>query len=56
MLKNDRKWLLFTDLILEVQNEKGQTVLRYNLYGCWVSEWCGQPEAQHRLNFRPLRI
>ncbi|MHA2095575.1 MAG: phage tail protein [Candidatus Hodarchaeales archaeon] len=27
------------DLCLEVLNERGQVVLRYFLYGCWVSEY-----------------
>ena len=38
-LKDFRK-----DITIELLNEAGQTVLRYHLYRCWVSEYQALPE------------
>ena len=38
------------DLILEVMNERGQAVLKYNLYGCWVSEFTTFPDLDANAN------
>jgi len=38
------------DLILEVLNERGTTVLRYNLYKCWVSEYTALPDLDANAN------
>lgn len=38
------------DLILEVMNEKGHVVLRYNLYDCWVSDFTALPDLDANAN------
>lgn len=38
-LKNFRK-----DITIELLNEQGTTVLAYNIYRCWVSEYKAMPE------------
>jgi phage tail-like protein len=38
------------DLALEVLNEKGQPVHRYNLYDCWVSEYTAIPDLDANAN------
>ena len=38
------------DLILEVMDEKGLVVLRYSLYGCWVSEFTAVPALDASAN------
>ncbi len=38
------------DLILEVMNEKGHTVLRYALRKCWVSEFTATPDLDANAN------
>ena len=37
-------------LTLEVMNEKGQVVLRYFLYDCWVSEFTAMPDLDANAN------
>lgn len=38
------------DLILEVMNEKGHPVLRYNLHDCWVSDFTAVPDLDANAN------
>ncbi len=38
------------NLILEVMNEKGHAVLRYNLYDCWVSDFTALPDLDANAN------
>ena len=38
------------ELTLELMNEKGHTVLRYNLHGCWVSEFTALPDLDANAN------
>jgi phage tail-like protein len=38
------------DLTLEVMNERGQTVHRYFLYDCWVSEFTAVPDMDANAN------
>ena len=38
------------DLTLEVLNERGQAVMRYTLFGCWVSEYTAVPELDANAN------
>jgi phage tail-like protein len=44
-LKDFRK-----DIQIEVQNEAGQPVLRYNVHRCWVSEFTALPELDASAN------
>jgi phage tail-like protein len=44
-LKDFRK-----DLIIEVRNEAGQTVLAYKVYRCWVSEYQALPDLDANAN------
>ena len=44
-LKNFRK-----DLVLLVNNERGQTVKRYKLFRCWVSEYNAVPDLDANAN------
>jgi len=44
-LKNFRK-----DVILLVNNERGQTVKRYKIYRCWVSEYNAVPDLDANAN------
>ncbi len=44
-LKDFRK-----DIILEVMNEAGQTVLAYQIYRCWVSEYQALPDFDANAN------
>ena len=44
-LKDFRK-----DIIIEVYNEAGQTVLAYKVYRCWVSEYQSQPDLDANAN------
>jgi phage tail-like protein len=44
-LKNFRK-----DVILLMNNERGQTVKRYNIYRCWVSEFNAVPDLDANAN------
>lgn len=37
-------------LILEVLNERGQIVLRYKLYDCWISEYTAVPDLDANAN------
>jgi phage tail-like protein len=38
------------NLIIEVFNESGQPVLRYNVYRCWVSEYQALPDLDANAN------
>lgn len=38
------------DLILELLNEAGQTVLKYRIYRCWVSEYQSLPDLDANAN------
>jgi phage tail-like protein len=38
------------DLIIELQNEAGQAVLKYNVYRCWVSEYQSLPDLDANAN------
>ena len=38
------------DVIVELLNEAGQTVLAYNLYRCWVSEYQALPDLDANAN------
>lgn len=38
------------DLILELLNEAGQTVLKYKIYRCWVSECQSLPDLDANAN------
>ena len=38
------------DIILELMNEAGQTVLIYNIYRCWVSEFQALPDLDANAN------
>jgi phage tail-like protein len=38
------------DLIIEVYNEAGQAVLKYNVYRCWVSEYQAQADLDASAN------
>jgi phage tail-like protein len=38
------------DLILELHNEAGQTVLKYKIYRCWVSEYQALPDLDANAN------
>src|ERR1700722_3319577 len=38
------------DLIIEVLNESGQTVIAYNVFRCWVSEYQPLPEFDANAN------
>jgi phage tail-like protein len=38
------------DLILELMNEAGQTVLKYKIYRCWVSEYQSMPDLDANAN------
>jgi phage tail-like protein len=44
-LKDFRK-----DVIIELYNESGQLVLRYNVYRCWVSEYQALPDLDANAN------
>ena len=44
-LKDFRK-----DIQIELYNEAGQVVLRYNVYGCWPSEFTALPELDASAN------
>ncbi|MGL4611898.1 MAG: phage tail protein [Trueperaceae bacterium] len=44
-LKDFRK-----DIILEVMNESGQTVMAYKIYRCWVSEFQAQADLDANAN------
>lgn len=44
-LKDFRK-----DVIIELQNEAGQTVLSYRVYRCWVSEYQALPDLDANAN------
>jgi phage tail-like protein len=44
-LKNFRK-----DVVLLVNNERGQTVKRYKIFRCWVSEYNGVPDLDANAN------
>lgn len=44
-LKNFRR-----DLILELMNESGQAVLKYNIFRCWVSEYVALPDLEANAN------
>jgi phage tail-like protein len=44
-LKDFRK-----DIILEVYNEAGQTVISYKIYRCWVSEFQAMPDLDANAN------
>jgi len=38
------------DVIIELMNEAGQTVLTYNVYRCWVSEFQSLPDLDANAN------
>jgi phage tail-like protein len=38
------------DLIIELMNEAGQTVLKYKIYRCWVSEYQAMPDLDANAN------
>ena len=38
------------DLIIELYNESGQTVLAYKVYRCWVSEYQALPDLDANAN------
>lgn len=38
------------DLILELQNEAGQPVVKYKIYRCWVSEYQSMPDLDANAN------
>jgi phage tail-like protein len=38
------------DLIIELLNESGQTVLKYNVFRCWVSEYQALPDLDANAN------
>ena len=38
------------DIMIELYNEAGQVVLRYNVYRCWVSEYQALPELDANAN------
>ena len=38
------------DLIVELLNEAGQTVLKYNIFRCWVSEFQALPDLDANAN------
>jgi phage tail-like protein len=38
------------DIIIEVYNESGQPVFRYNVYRCWVSEYQALPDLDANAN------
>jgi phage tail-like protein len=38
------------DIIIELLNEAGQTVLSYNIYRCWVSEYQALPDLDANAN------
>jgi phage tail-like protein len=38
------------DVIVELLNEAGQTVIAYNLYRCWVSEFQALPDLDANAN------
>lgn len=38
------------DIIIELMNEAGQTVISYNLYRCWVSEYQALPDLDANAN------
>jgi phage tail-like protein len=38
------------DVTIEMQNEKGQIVLRYHVYRCWVSEYQAIPDLDANAN------
>jgi len=38
------------NIILEMFNDAGQIVLRYNIYNCWVSEFQAVPELDANAN------
>lgn len=44
-LKNFRK-----DIMIEMYNEAGQLVLRYKVFGCWVSEYQAIPDLDANAN------
>jgi len=44
-LKNFRK-----DVVLLMNNERGQTVKRYKIFRCWVSEYSGVPDLDANAN------
>jgi phage tail-like protein len=44
-LKNFRK-----DVILQMNNERGQTVKRYKIFRCWVSEFTAVPDLDANAN------
>src|SRR5882757_9575286 len=44
-LKNFRK-----DVVLLMNNERGQTVKRYKIFRCWVSEYNGVPDLDANAN------
>ena len=35
-------------IVIELHNELGESVMRYKVYGCWVSELCAQPEIDDK--------
>src|SRR5512132_3196721 len=38
------------DIIIEVYNESGQLVIRYNVFRCWVSEFQAMPDLDANAN------
>jgi phage tail-like protein len=38
------------DILIEICNEAGQVVLRYNVYRCWVSEYQALPDFDANAN------
>ena len=38
------------DIIIELMNEAGQTVLAYHVYRCWVSEFQALPDLDANAN------
>ena len=44
-LKDFRK-----DLLIEIQNEAGQTAITYKVYRCWVSEYQAAPDLDANAN------
>ena len=38
------------DIIIELLNEAGQTVITYNVYRCWVSEFQSLPDLDSNAN------
>lgn len=47
------------DLMIELYNEAGQLVIRYNVYRCWVSEYTALPDLDANANavaFESIKI